>query len=127
MRVLLTGRQTAEGKQVIRDLLADDHIIREFGGPLEEGPISRQVRLVDAVVHTDFIDSGSFEARVEHNLQGSIRLAARCEELALPLFVSVEMAWERTVTMARQVLVDEYHAKVVDPRSVAEEIKELVF
>jgi len=111
MRVRVTGTESITGKTVVRELLAAGHSIREHNGLITDENAVRLCRFVDLVVHADWLWAApSFEAEVEHNLQGSIRLAAACEEHGVPLQYAIDFDPNRSIAMAIQVLKDEYHA-----------------
>lgn len=113
MRVLVTGCDTPAGKLVVSELLGEGDIIREFGGLVtDQDACRRQARHVDRVVHCDWLHcSASFEAHVDHNLGGSIKLAVACEERDIPIFYAIPDTLNRSIEMAMQVLRDEYGAR----------------
>ena len=120
LRVMLVGGgiDNALAREAQLDFLASGHIINLFQGVASQEQADRQIQHVDAVVHADWLDRGSFEALVDHNLGSTIHLAVASEFSGIPLFLYVPLDLpplaRRTVDMAVQVAVDEYRAICVE-------------
>ena len=125
MRALLTGSQTEAGQALSPALLRQGFTVRCLSGDLfDRVSVRRQMGYVDEVVHADFIDgmaSLPFRSLVEHNLQGSIIVAAAAEDMGLPFYFCLPTAaygkHKRSLDMTKDILIHEYcGVEITDPR-----------